>query len=176
MVVLAFAEAVRAAAWVVLVPVVAGEVAADVAVAVGAGVVVLAFAEAVGAGVVVAGEVAAGVAVAVAGGVVAWAWASACMRAQSSRKELVPVRATMPPWPATFLRISSKVYLPEKQRRASGRTGTEPARSGAMGPSPCRASFTSMMRPLQWAPTEMPPPRCTTMRFSWLYGVPQSAA
>ncbi|HPX79600.1 MAG TPA: hypothetical protein PK603_04720, partial [Bacteroidales bacterium] len=104
-VVLAFAEAVGVAAWVVLVPVVAGEVVADVAVAVGAGVVVLAFAEAVGAGVVVAGEVVADVAV----GVAAWVVlvpvvvASACMRAQSSRKELVPVRATMPPWPATFL-------------------------------------------------------------------------
>ena len=56
-----------------------------------------------------------------------------------------------------FIETVSYTHLDVYKRQA----GMVPARSGENGPSPFKALLTSITRPLQWAPTDMPPPRCT---------------
>src|SRR5208282_261202 len=59
--------------------------------------------------------------------------------------------------------------------RASWAVGSLPARSAENGPS-LTASATSIMRPPSWAETEMPLPRCATIRRNCVYARPVSLA
>lgn len=53
----------------------------------------------------------------------------------------------MPPLLEMYLSNSSRVYCPEKQTLMSSLEGMLPARSGAKGPSPSKALFTSTIFP-----------------------------
>ena len=63
---------------------------------------------------------------------------------------------SQPPLPFSIFLICFNVYLPLKHNSANWSAGMVPARSGKR-PSPFKALLTSITRPLQWAPTDMPP-------------------